>query len=44
MEIKSGKIVKNLDFFFQLATTNSAKFFSFWSNLIQFLPYICNIS
>ena len=44
MEIKSRKIAKNLDFFFQRATTNSAKLFSVWSNLIQFLPYVCNIS
>ena len=44
MEIKFRKIVKNLDFFFQRATTNSANFFSFWSNLIQFLQHVCNIS
>ena len=44
IEHKSGKMVKSLEFFFFKATTSRLCMFYyslFWSNLIQFYPYMC---
>ena len=46
MEIKSGQIVKRIEFFFFKATTSALEVnfcFSFWSNLIQSRPFVCSV-
>ena len=47
MEIKSGQMVKRIEFFFFFKATTSALevnfCFSFWSNLIQSRPFVCSV-
>ena len=48
MEIKSGQMVKRIEFFFFFfkATTSALEVnfcFSFWSNLIQSRPFVCSV-
>ena len=45
MEIKSGKMVKNLEYFFKSYNKCSiSEFFSFWSNHTQSRVYVCSTS
>ena len=46
MEIKCGKMVKSLEFFFRQSYKKCfiSEVFSFWSNLIRSQPYVCSSS
>ena len=48
VELKSGKMLKSFEFYSKLQQAGFmcnfffCNFFSFWSNLIQFRPYVCS--